>query len=158
MRTRTLWSYVYLTGVLGLIVAIYAGLETLDPSLRSSCTISSFFSCAAVDSSGHTTTLGIPDAVIGIVGFLVILVVAGLAERRPSDLRYVYALLVVTTAGVAFASYFAYVELAIIHALCPVCTTAYAFGVLVWVGAIALAVRRREDVAPDRAAAPDGAA
>jgi uncharacterized membrane protein len=147
MRTRTLWTYVDLTAVFGLIVAIYAGLETLDTSLRSSCTISSFFSCSAVDSSGHTTTLGIPDAAIGIAGFIVILIVAGLAERRTADLRSLYALLFVTTAGVAVASYFAYVELAIIHALCPVCTTAYAFGVLAWVGAIALTVRFRADAA-----------
>jgi V/A-type H+/Na+-transporting ATPase subunit K len=107
MRTRTLWTYVDLTAVFGLIVAIYAGLETLDTSLRSSCTISSFFSCSAVDSSGHTTTLGIPDAAIGIAGFIVILIVAGLAERRTADLRSLYALLFVTTAGVAVASYFA---------------------------------------------------
>ena len=158
MRTRTLWSYLYLTTGLGLIVSIYAGLETLDASLRSSCTISSFFSCSAVDSSGHTTTLGIPDAAIGIAGFVVILIIAALAERHTADVRYFYALLFVTTGGVAFASYFAYIELAVIHALCPVCTTAYLFGILAWAGAIALTVRLREDAPSAEPVAPEGSA
>lgn len=141
MKTRTLWTVLYLTAGLGLIASIYAGLETLDTSLRSSCTINSFFSCSAVDASGRTSTLGIPDAAIGIVGFILILAVAALAERHSRDLRYFYALLFFTTGGVAFASYFAYVELAEIHALCPVCTSAYIFGVLTWVGTIALTAR-----------------
>jgi uncharacterized membrane protein len=149
MQPRSLWSYLYLTAGLGLIVSIYAGIETLDAGLRSSCTINSYFSCSAVDASGRTTTLGVPDAAIGIAGFLLILVVAGLAERGKDDLRLFYALLFFTTFGVAFASYFAYIEVADIHALCPVCTAGYIFGVLTWVGAIALTVRvRRKASAP----------
>ncbi len=141
MRTRSLWTYLYLTAGLGLIASIYAGIETLDAGLRGSCSINSYFSCSAVDSSGRTSTLGIPDAAIGIAGFLVILVVIGLAERRSGDLRYAYAVLFFTTGGVAFASYFAYIEVAEIHALCPVCTTAYLFGLLAWAGALALTAR-----------------
>ncbi len=157
MRTRTLWTYLYLTVGLGLITSIYAGLETLDVALRSSCEISSYFSCGAVDSSGRTSTLGIPDAAIGIAGFVLILIVAGLAERHKGDLRYYYALLLFTTGGVAFASYFAYIEVAEIHALCPVCTTAYVFGTLAWVGAIALTLRARRRVRA-KAEAPEGPA
>lgn len=145
MHTRTIRTYVYLTAGLGLLASIYAGVETVYAPLQSSCNVSSFFSCGAVDTSGKTTTLGIPDAAIGIAGFILILIVAVLAEQHRRDLRYLYALVFFTTGGVGFASYFAYVELAQIRALCPVCTTAYAFGVLVWVGAIVLTqrVRRR---------------
>jgi len=143
MKTRSLWSYLYLTAGLGLIVSIYAGVETFDAGLRSSCTINSYFSCSAVDVSGRTTTLGIPDAAIGIAGFVLILVVGALAERRKDDIRRFYVLLFFTTFGVAFASYFAYVEVTEIHALCPVCTAAYIFGILVWAGAIALTARVR---------------
>ncbi|HXY47506.1 MAG TPA: vitamin K epoxide reductase family protein [Thermoplasmata archaeon] len=147
MKTRSLWTYLYLTAGLGLIVSIYAGLETLDPALRSSCTISSYFSCSAVDASGLTSTLGIPDAVIGIVGFILILAAAQIAERHKRDLRFFYVLLFFTSGGVAFASYFAAIEVTEIHALCPVCTTAYIFGILTWVGAIALTLRIRRKMA-----------
>ncbi len=151
MKTRSLRSYVYLTGTFGLLVAIYAGLETVFAGLRSSCSINSYFSCSAVDASGKTTLFGIPDAAVGIAGFVAILVVAALAERNSRDLRFLYALAVVTTLGVATAGYFAYVEVAEIHALCPVCTAAYIFSVLVWIGALALTVkvrRRRERIGP----------
>jgi uncharacterized membrane protein len=144
MHTRSIRSYVYLTAGLGLLASIYAGLETLYSGLRGSCTINAFFSCSAVSESGRTTTLGIPDAAIGIAGFVLILIVAALSEQHRQEFRYLYALLFFTTGGVAFASYFAYIELAQIHAVCPVCTTAYVFGVLVWVGAIALALRLRK--------------
>jgi len=154
MKTRSWRSFVYLTAGFGLIVSIYAGLETVDASLRASCSVTSFFSCSAVDASGRTSTLGIPDAAIGIAGFVLILIVAALAERNSGDLRYLYALLFFTTGGVRFASYFAFVELAEIHALCPVCTTAYVFGVLAWVGAIALTLKVRRRLARKAAAGP----
>ena len=154
MRTRNLRSFVYLAAGLGLITAIYAGLESLNKSLQGSCTISSYFSCSAVDASGKTTTLGIPDAAIGIAGFVLILIVAGLAERHRKDLRYLYALLFFTTGGVGFASYFAYVELTEIHAICPVCTASYFFGILTWAGAIALTLRVRRRLARDEGAVP----
>jgi uncharacterized membrane protein len=154
MRTRSIRSYIYLTAGLGLITSIYAALEMIDTGLRASCTISAYFSCSAVDASGKTTTLGIPDAAIGIAGFVLILLVAVLAEQHRKDLRYLYALLFFTTGGMAFASYFAYIEVAEIHALCPVCTAAYAFGVLVWVGAVTLASRVRNRLRKARASAP----
>ncbi len=162
MRTRSIRELVYLAAGLGLIASVYAGLESVEAGLRSSCTVNAFFSCSAVDASGRTSTLGIPDAAIGIAGFLAILVVAALAERHRRDLRYHQGLLALTTGGVLFASYFAYVELAEIHALCPVCATAYAFGVLAWAGAIWLTLRvSRKGAAPSdagaRAAGPGAA-
>ncbi|HYA58020.1 MAG TPA: vitamin K epoxide reductase family protein [Thermoplasmata archaeon] len=156
MKTRSWRSFVYLTGGFGLIASIYAGLESVDAGLRGSCTISSFFSCSAVDVSGKTSTLGIPDAAIGIAGFILILLVAALAERNSRDLRYLYALLFFTTGGVGFASYFAYVELGEIHALCPVCTAAYFFGVLVWAGAIGLTLKVRRRLLRKAGATPSG--
>ncbi len=152
MRTRSVRSLVYLAGGVGLIVSIFAALEYYEASLRRLCTISSFFSCATVDVSGRTTTLGLPDFLWGVGGFVLILVVAGLAERWPRDRRYAYALLGVTTLGVAFSLYFLYVQLVEIGALCVVCATADVFGWIAWAGAIAL-VR-----APSSSADSDGPA
>ena len=148
MRVRTLRSVVYLAAGLGLIVAVFAAAEFFDASLRSICSVSSFFSCQLVDQSGLTTTLGVPDYLWGIGGFVAILVVAALAEQRPADRRRAYALLGVTTAGVALSLYLLYVELAQIHALCLVCVSAYLLCGVAWVGAIAVA-RRVPDESDD---------
>ncbi len=139
MRTRTLRSAIYLAAGIGLVVSFFAAAEFFDASLRAICSVNSFFSCSYVDQSGRTTTLGVPDFLWGIGGFVALLGTAGVAEKRPRDLRAAYALLTLATAGVALSLYLLYVELGEIHALCPVCVTAYLFGGIVWVLAIALA-------------------
>lgn len=141
MKTRTLRSVVYFASGLGLIVSLFAAAEYLDVALRGVCQINSFFSCSAVDRSGLTTTLGVQDYLWGIGGFIVIIALAALAERRPNDRVRAYVLLAVTTAGVAVSLYFLYVELGLIHALCIVCALAYLCGGVAWVGAIALVAR-----------------
>ena len=138
MRTRDLRSVIYLAAGFGLIVSIYAYLETVQASLQKYCTINSFVSCGAVAQSGKTTILGVPDAFIGIGGFILILVVASIAEQRRRDLRWPYLLLVFTTVGVGFSLYFVTLELGVIHALCPVCLAAWALGWVAWGGTIAL--------------------
>jgi uncharacterized membrane protein len=160
MRTRTFRSLVSLGGAIGLIASIYAALEVYYASLTAVCSVNKYVSCGAVASSGKTSTLGIPDAAWGIAGFVLILALAVLAERRRRDARVAYVLLLVTTAGVALAFYFLYVEVVVIGALCPVCVSAYLCGGVAWVGAIGLARRgyRREHAPPepaDSGASPD---
>jgi len=143
MRTRTIRSVIYLAAGLGLITSIFTYLEAVEASLQKLCSVNAFVSCSAVANSGKTTLLGIPDSFIGIGGFVLILLVAAVAESRRRELLWPYLLLFVTTAGVALAAYFGYVEIAEIHALCPVCLTAYVFGVVAWGGAIALVLKVR---------------
>lgn len=158
MRTSTLRSIIFLAAGVGLLVAIFAALEFYESSLRSYCTYSSFLSCAAVDRSAYTSTLGIPDYLWGVGGFLFILIVAGISEMRKSERLWYYLLLLVTTFGVGFSVYFLYVQLALIGALCVICTTADVFGWIAWAGAIGLARRRlsARPPAPNRDRRPSG--
>ena len=143
MRTSSYRSLVVFTAGVGFIVSIFAALEFYEASLRGLCSINSFFSCSVVDQSGRTSTLGIPDYAWGLIGFLLILVVASVASARYRDLRWGYVLLGVTTAGVALSLYFLYVQLALIGAFCVVCATAYAFGWISWAGTVGLVRRTR---------------
>lgn len=150
MRVSSLRSTVYLAAIFGLVVSLFAMAEFLDASLRGICSVNSFFSCALVDESGKTTTFGIQDYLWGIGGFVLILALAAVWEKWPRDLRVGYGLLLLTTAGIAFALYFLYVELAEIHALCLVCAATYLFGVLAWAGTIGLVRKsRRGEVDPE---------
>ncbi|HTP54494.1 MAG TPA: vitamin K epoxide reductase family protein [Thermoplasmata archaeon] len=153
MKTRDLRTLVGLSAGLGLVVALFAAAEFYDVSLQAVCSINAFFSCAAVDASGKTSTLGIPDYVWGVLGFVGILVVAAVSEARSVDDRWTYGLVALTTAGVALSVYLLYVELAEIHALCLVCASDYLLVGIAWLGAIALARRARSEssgVAPKR--------
>ncbi len=159
MRIRSVRSLIYLAGGLGLIVAIFAAAEFFDAALAAVCSPSTLISCEVVDKSGLTTTLGVQDWIWGIAGFVAILVLAALAEQHRRDLRYAYALLGLTTAGVGLSIYLLSIEVFRIGALCPVCFTAYVFGGVAWAGAIVLvrkmsaAVRGPKDVVPDEAIA-----
>ena len=161
MRTRTIRSAIYLAAGLGLIVSIFTYFEQFEASLLSLCTVNAFVSCSAVARSGKTTVLGVPDSFVGIGGFLLILVLAAVAESRRRDLRWPYLLLFFTTAGVGFSGYFAYVELFQINALCPVCLAAYVFGFIAWFATIALVrklrakARAREAETAPQTPAPD---
>jgi uncharacterized membrane protein len=138
MQERSLRNVVYLGAGLGLIVSLFAASEFFDPALRAVCSFNGFFSCGTVDASGLTSTLGIPDYVWGTGGFILILIVASIAEQRRDDRRPEVVLLGLTTLGVALSVYLLYVELAEIHALCLVCASAYLLGVVAWAGAIGL--------------------
>ena len=151
MRTSDLRGAIYLAGGVGLLVSLFAAAEFYTASLRSVCTINQFFSCATVDRSGLTTTFGVQDYLWGIGGFLALLVVAGIAEQRPRDVRPAYLLTLLATGAVGLSGYFIYVQLAEIHAFCVVCATAEVFGGIVWVGSIALAFRTARKAAADRA-------
>ncbi|MFY9717926.1 MAG: vitamin K epoxide reductase family protein [Thermoplasmata archaeon] len=156
MKTRDLRTLVGLSAGLGLVVALFATAEYYDVALRAVCSINAFFSCAAVDSSGKTSTLQIPDYAWGVLGFVAILVVGGMAEDRSDDDRWAYGLVVLTTAGVGLSGYLLYVELVEIHALCLVCASDYVLVGIAWLGAIALAVRTRRGTLrdpPDEASA-----
>ena len=141
MRTSSLRSLIYFAAGVGLIVSIFAALEFYEASLRSLCSIGSFFSCSVVDQSGRTTTLGVPDYAWGLGGFVLILVFAAIAEARAKEPRWADALLGLTTVGLALSLYFLYVQLALIGAFCVVCASAYVFGAVAWVGTIGLARR-----------------
>jgi uncharacterized membrane protein len=149
MRNRSIRSLVYFAAALGLVVALFAAAEYFDAALRSVCSVNSFFSCALIDNSGKTTTLGVPDYLWGIGGFVLIFVAAYLAEKRPKDLNRAYFLLAVTSIGLVLSIWLLYVEIVLIGGLCPVCAIAYLLGGVAWAGALTLTLRLRRRIARD---------
>jgi uncharacterized membrane protein len=158
MRTRRLRTLVYVGAALGLIAATYAGAEFYDASLTSSCTVNLVISCSKIANSGRTTTFGLQDWVWGVGGFVLLLLLGVLAERRRKDSRVAYTLAAVSTAGVALSLYFLFVEVVQIQGICPVCVSAYVCGWVVCVGALGLARKAyRRDHPPASASATDPA-
>ncbi len=142
MRAESLHAIILLAVVVGLGLAVFALAESVDPALQGACSVNAFFSCHAVDTSGHTTTLGVQDYDWGIGGFLVLLAIDVPLYRswRPPFLA---ALGGVSAIGVGLSAYLAYVELVQIDALCPVCLSCYIANVVVLASALALLVKAR---------------
>ena len=136
----------------GLLLSIYAGYETTHPALQGSCSFSALFSCAKVDQSAHTTTLGIPDYVIGIAGYVAMIVV-DVFLYRSWHRSWLNAFLLLSGLGIAVSAYFAYVEAFEIGAFCPVCLSAYAANGIAFLAATMLWFEGRDS---DRAAPSGG--
>ncbi|MEO8031915.1 MAG: vitamin K epoxide reductase family protein [Gemmatimonadota bacterium] len=80
-------------------------------------------SCELVQFSPYAKVLGIEVSLIGLAGYLVLLVlaIAGLnapADQRPAPVR---ALLVLAGLGVLFSAYLTSIELFVLHAICRWC-------------------------------------
>ncbi len=107
--------------VLGILVSVYMTIYKLteNPNM---CLGNG--GCSTVNSSRYAVIYGIPVAVLGIGGYLAILALLWM-ERRTSFLSENITLVVFGLAliGFLFTLYLIYVELALIHALCPFCVT-----------------------------------
>ncbi|HTO99813.1 MAG TPA: vitamin K epoxide reductase family protein [Anaerolineales bacterium] len=106
---------------LGLLVSIYMTVYKLteNPNM---CMGNG--GCSVVNSSKYAEIYGIPVAVVGMGGYVVILLLLLLEPRIPfltdNGTMIVFGLALI---GFLFTLYLVYVELALIHALCPFCVT-----------------------------------
>ena len=107
--------------VLGVLVSAYMTIYKLTDN-QSMCLGNG--GCSVVNSSIYSEVYGIPVAVIGMGGYGVILATLLLQGRwqflQDNAIMLVFGL---TLAGFVFTLYLIYVELALIHALCPFCIT-----------------------------------
>ncbi len=107
--------------ILGLLVSIYMTIFKLTSNERM-CLGNG--GCSKVNSSIYAQVYGIPVAVIGMGGYGAILAMLVLERRHPfltnNGTLVVFGLALV---GFLFTLYLIYVELALIHALCPFCLT-----------------------------------
>jgi uncharacterized membrane protein len=153
MRAESVHAALLLVIVAGLGLSAFATYETFFPAAASVCSPTPLISCSKVDQSGHTTTLGVPDWLIGLGGFVALLAleIPLYATWRRDLLTAVVAL---SGIGLAVAAYLAYVELAVIHALCPVCFSTYAVDGIAFALSLWLFLSSRGAATADDVAAP----
>jgi uncharacterized membrane protein len=117
------WLYRVSTAlvVVGLLVSIYMTIYKIT-SNDALCLGSG--DCSTVNASRYAEVYGIPVAVIGIAGYFAILL-SHWYERRDKFFEKNGPMLIFGLAltGFLFTLYLIYVEIALIHALCPFCLT-----------------------------------
>ena len=113
-----------ITAAIGIGLAIYMTIEYLTLNFNS-CNINQFLSCGGVYQSGYTSLFGIPFYLMGLVWFPAVFAI-GLASSgmasRPVNSELLLPLLMV---GNVFTIYLWYLELAVIHIVCPLCVSLY---------------------------------
>ena len=109
-----------LVAVAGVAVSSVSLYEHFATSTTSFCNFSESFNCDLVNRSAYSTVLGVPVALIGIVGYLL---VATLATIYRNQTQTPVLLLVSSVIGLGFAFYLAYVEKFILGVWCILCLT-----------------------------------
>jgi uncharacterized membrane protein len=109
-----------LTSLLGLFVSAYLYLYKIGRIGTLACGSGG---CETVQTSPWSRFFGVDVALIGLLGYAVLLVVALLALRSTQVERRPPALLLTALAagGVLFTAYLTYLELFVIHAICRWC-------------------------------------
>lgn len=124
--------------VIGLGVASYLT-YTHYAGIKVACSFGG--QCETVQASSYSKLLGIPVALIGLIGYVVIL--AGLLAPVSENSRL--ALVTFTVVGFGFSAYLTYRELFSIHAICQWCVSSAVIMTLLTGLAIARFLRGEHD-------------
>lgn len=126
----------------GLLVAAYMTLYKFGLLGTLACGAGS---CEQVQASRWAMFWGIPVALIGMLGYAVIIGIAllGLQPRWFNSRRLSNALFVLATAGFVYSLYLTYLEKFVIHAWCLYCIASAVIATLIWIFSLAELPRLR---------------
>jgi len=119
---RILWA-IALLAIAGAAVSSVSLYHHYDTSPSSFCDFGANFNCDMVNRSIYSAVFGIPVALIGILGYGVLLVLAALYRAK---IEVSLMLLVVSLAGLGFALYLTYIEAFVLVVWCILCLSSLA--------------------------------
>jgi uncharacterized membrane protein len=108
----------------GIGLAVYVTYEYLTQNFNT-CNFNQLFNCGGVYASGHTSLFGIPFYVAGLVFFPLVFLIGLVTSsfgKRPVNGEVLLPLLMI---GNIFTIYLWYLELVVIHIICPLCVSLY---------------------------------
>jgi len=115
---RRVFGLIAVLAVAGIAVSSVSLYHHYGSSKTSYCDFGESFNCDIVNRSTYSTVLGIPDALIGILGYAALLLLATLYRSR-SDTPAL--LLIASVAGLGFALYLTYIEAFVLATWCILC-------------------------------------
>jgi uncharacterized membrane protein len=124
-------DYLLMLAILSVAGTILAGYLTYThyyPPEHDFCDINNFLSCSGVRESPYAGILGVPVAVIGLAGFVAILVLTLLRFFKydwPMTEQFPLLILLLSAAGTGFGVYLTYLEFFVILAVCLLCLASF---------------------------------
>lgn len=133
-KMKKLLGTVIALAIIGVLVSTYATYQHYRPSGTSFCNLNNVVSCDIVNKSKYSEIAGVPVAVIGIIGYLVLAGIAGmLFAGRIRKQRGILALLILSVGAMFFSFYLTFVEFFWLNALCPLCITSQTVILLIFI-------------------------
>jgi vitamin-K-epoxide reductase (warfarin-sensitive) len=116
--TRRVFVLIAILALAGIVVSSISLHHHYGTSQTSYCDFGASFNCDVVNRSVYSTVLGVPDALIGILGYGLLL---GLATLYRTKAETPLMLLIASTAGLGFALYLTYIEKFVLATWCILC-------------------------------------
>lgn len=123
---------------LGIVLAIYLLWQQFARPDFQPCNINSSVNCDAIITGEVSKTLGIPTPLIGLIGYVIVLIASWLKKPK--------LLLGMATFGLAFCGWIGYREIFQLHVLCPVCIICQADMLTVFILALVVNFKKTETV------------
>src|SRR5579863_1525452 len=139
---RRVYQLIAILALAGIVVSSVSLHHHYGTSQTNYCDFRTSFNCDIVNRSVYSTVLGVPDALIGILGYAVLF---GLATFYRTKAEAPFVLLAASTAGLGFALYLTYIEKFVLATWCILCLSSLSLIVLITVLSsflVAGAVRR----------------
>jgi len=122
-RLQRLFSLVAILAVGGIVVSSVSLKHHYATSKTEFCDIGNTFNCDIVNRSEYSEILGIPVALIGMVGYAAVLGLATVYRERRETPSLIFA---GASAGLAFALYLTYIEGRVLGVWCIMCLSSLA--------------------------------
>jgi vitamin-K-epoxide reductase (warfarin-sensitive) len=120
---QRIFSLIAILAVGGIVVSSVSLQHHFATSKTAYCDFGNTFNCDIVNRSDYSSVLGIPVALIGLLGYAAVLGLATLYRGRREAPSLIFA---GTGAGLAFALYLTYVEARVLGVWCIMCLTSLA--------------------------------
>jgi vitamin-K-epoxide reductase (warfarin-sensitive) len=143
MSRAQLMIAIALVAIAGVAVSSVSLYEHFATSTTSFCNFSDTFNCDLVNRSEYSTVFGVPVALVGIVGYIL---VAALATVYRNQAQTPVLLLVASVAGLAFALYLAYIEKFVLGVWCILCLASLGLISIEVILSTITAIRPKSDV------------
>jgi uncharacterized membrane protein len=125
----------------GIVVSSVSLYHHYGTSQTTYCDFGASFNCDIVNRSTYSTVLGVPDALIGILGYCGLLFLATIYRGKSETPAM---LLVASLAGLGFALYLTYIEKFVLATWCILCLSSLTVICLITLLASFLAARNNQ--------------
>jgi uncharacterized membrane protein len=128
--SRRVFQAIAVLALAGMVVSSVSLYHHYGTSKTTYCDFGDSFNCDIVNRSVYSTVLGVPDALIGILGYGLLLALATIYRAKAET---PFMLLLASTAGLGFALYLTYIEKFVLATWCILCLSSLLLIVLITV-------------------------